>query len=1039
MNNDLDRFLEALDAPKIIYKKINTSDIIGKEKSFRSIITNCSHLVIFQDLQLNELIKVSDGLVNRLVHPLLFRKCPVSFFSILDRTEYSNIKISSNDIHSDSNSILSRLYIEQLDNLLSQNNFIYSAPTNIEQTAENSILTPIEQLLQSELERRGIQYKAQQRFGKYTADFLVQIAGNKAIVECDGKDYHIPERDKIRDAYFEILEYPTYRISGSEIYRDVSGAVDRLEQNISQPTKKRIYEIDADLDNSQLPALSQIYGPVRLLAPAGSGKTKTIVNRIIHIVNNGISENQILALAFNKKAALEMENRLCDHGIRVATRLDDEGVNIRTFHSIGLELVKKTYHWSFDGTWDHINRMEHDIIKKVSQNDIVSVKPWEQKELINALLDRISKTKCELLPDKENELEILDKKISMDKIFADFLRCQKDAGFFNFDDHIYFGIRALIDNRDLRMMLQRRFNYILIDEFQDLNEAQILMMKILAMPNNNLYIVGDDDQMIYGWRGAHIDHILNFPDIYSISKDFVLSINYRCSKRIIKHSSWLINHNTKRIKKKIEPCMNAKDGTFVIEMDENPKEQTLKVANWILDTIKKTKDKYGKFCILYRYHEFQFPLAMALDSKGIPHTPVNNEKLFQKAPAKDLLSYLQVILEPKAASPEDYYRILDRPNKYINKEIKGSIENWDMFKKLPTHPQFKDFQKEQIEKFISTIESLQNEAITKFQKPETLVSAIFTNFQFENFYKNALNSNRDIDKASDDIIMQVLIAVASNYNNHQEFLNLIKKSIDDQLTDQNEIEDDGKDKVLLSTIHSAKGKEFKNVVLFNLSKSKSKTKIEEEEERRVCYVGITRAIDNILITAPKQNYSQFLLEMALNPKYPHFARSDLINNLSGVQNDITNLLANIENNKKTINQIKEKHPEITGHKLMVLMNSRIKELFQLNHELLKEYPEIDNDFKKEKLSILTKIKLALRSSYAKDAKYEYNTNLNEIENEKKEIKKRRIYSVENAKDKIRQLISINEDIENNRIKNLKNKTDEIEEELKMRKSLNYNK
>ena len=293
---------------------------------------------------------------------------------------------------------------------------------------------------------------------------------------------------------------------------------------------KEIYELD-NLNNEQLLACNSIKGLVNVLAPAGSGKTKTLVNRVLYLLNKGVKKDNILVLAYNKKAREELVNRL-----------NIEGLNIYTFHSFGNKIINKYTNLVFIED-DSINR---EILNKVldSSKRVINNKT---DELIEDYLKYIKEIKEEVL----SKEEINNKYNNFYDIYSKYLELLEEYSYYTYEDMLYILIIMILKNPSLRLYLQAKYQYILVDESQDLNKLQLLLLKIISLPNNNLFLVGDDDQMIYSFRGASNTLLKEFLNSYSLSKTVKLRINYRSYENIVRHANWLIKNNRRRYDKDI--------------------------------------------------------------------------------------------------------------------------------------------------------------------------------------------------------------------------------------------------------------------------------------------------------------------------------------------------------------------------------------------------------------------------------------------------------------------------------------------------------
>jgi DNA helicase-2/ATP-dependent DNA helicase PcrA len=736
-----------------------------------------------------------------------------------------------------------------------------------------TIFTPIEEQLLHTLEAHKLSYQPQVRLGRYTVDFLVGTADNRVIVECDGRAYHSAEKDSERDKVLALEGYPICRFSGSDIYGDVEKCIETIQQTLNYRTYPS-YALDNDLDASQQAAVTCADGPTRVLAPAGSGKTKTLVNRILYLLNQGIPAEKILALAFNKKARDEMQERLERRGVH--------GLEVRTFHSLGYQIVREELGWKFNpSTYKQTSK----ALMKSAILQHTELPPSRNKDPLDAFLAGMRRAKMELPTLSTETVEYGDRIYPFEAIFYTFLKNQLNASFVDFDDMIYLSIRALLESILLRRSYQARFEYVLVDEFQDLNEAQLLLLQILAIPENNIFAVGDDDQMIYGFRGADIKHILQFDKRFAVSSNHVLNTNYRSSQMIVRHAGWLINHNTDRIRKNIVPRGNAQTGRFEVSGHTSLHEQAKYAASWLAQHKKEHNLNWRDYAVLYRNNAYQFAMATALDVMNIPHTPHSGQHLFQTSVGADVYSYLKTMISPQEASASDFERILKRPNKYFTNQFISQARNWDSFTRLPDLSDLRDWEREKCMDFIDRIETASRRLGQSTISAAECMQMLRTEFGLEEFYGDQARKSDDLDQASDEVLFEVITALADNFKTPMDYYQYICQSVDDhESSADNGFESavlekgtDESNEVYLSTIHRAKGKEFRNVVYLNLSQEEQKPGQAQsvEEERRVAYVGATRPKDDLLITFPGTKTCDFLREISLSPRFKAMRNEEL--------------------------------------------------------------------------------------------------------------------------------------------------------------------
>jgi DNA helicase II / ATP-dependent DNA helicase PcrA len=857
-------------------------------------------VILIQDLPYEEFVERGAVLADRIVFPLWFRRIPICFFSGPGREAYRPQPIRGNDLHTDFTRAVRALLAEQVVTLLERSNYQVDTPAQLEPDAPIPLFTPIEDKLRTALEAHNLAYQPQMRLGRQAVDFLVKVQSKQVIAECESKAWHAPLSDEEKS--MTLMGVPLCRFSGSEIEADVEKCI-RTLQEAAHYRALPAYKIDDDLDPSQQAAVQSISGPVRVLAPAGSGKTKTLVNRILNLLNQGVASERILALAFNKKARDEMQDRLERRGV--------SGVEVRTFHSFGYEIVRDGSGWTFGGASQ--KKTARALMKSAIQEH-TQLPALRNQDPLDAFLAALRKAKMELPQLSTVTVEYGDKVYPLEPIFHSYVEKQVSEKFVDFDDMIYMAVRLLLEDPALRRTYQSRFEFVLVDEFQDLNEAQLLMLQLIGLPENNIFAVGDDDQMIYGFRGADVKHIVEFEKRFPVAATHVLNTNYRSSRMIVRHAGWLIGHNRDRVAKQIQPRKDAQAGRFVVSGHASLLEQAKFAAEWLAEHKKQNNLNWRDYAVLYRYNVSQFPVAVMLQALGIPHTPVETGQLFQTAVGLDLYSYLQVILYPDEAKPADFERILKRPNRYLTNQLVAQAKDWITFLRLPLLSPLRDWERKTLMELIARFENFSHTARLPNISAADYLQMLKTEFGLGEFYREQARLTDDLDQATDEGLLEVMTALAGSYRTPLEFYKFLSKAIVDRESDSDKNAKDGApdregpdaNEVYLSTIHRAKGKEFRNVVYFNLSQAASDPKqaFFIEEERRVTYVGVTRPKDDLLITFASTKPAEFLREIALNPQYKEVEDEDLQRTIasSGLRLERAGVvLKQIENRKK--NQI----------------------------------------------------------------------------------------------------------------------------------------
>jgi DNA helicase-2/ATP-dependent DNA helicase PcrA len=441
-------------------------------------------------------------------------------------------------------------------------------------------------------------------------------------------------------------------------------------------------------------------------------------------------------------------------------------------------------------------------------------------------------------------------------------------------------------------------------------------LQIIGLPENNIFAVGDDDQMIYGFRGADVKHIVEFEKRFPVASTHVLNTNYRSSRMIVRHTGWLVRHNGDRVPKDIQPRRDAQTGRFEVSGHASLLEQARFAATWLAEHKKQNNLNWRDYAVLYRYQAYQFPVAVMLDALGIPHSPAATQQLFQTPVGMDVFSYLQVILFPNEARASDFERILKRPNKFFTNQLIGQAKDWLSFLCLPLIPTLREWEWQKLIDFILRIQRFAHTARLGTISAADYLQMLKTEFGLAEFYQEQSRLTDDLDQANDEGLLDVITALAGNHKTPLAFFQFFCKSIADQAGDAEKDSGDtagpergagNGNEVYLSTIHRAKGKEFRNVVYFNLSQMATDPRQATflEEERRVAYVAATRPKDDLLITFASTKPSEFLWEIALNPKYRAMEEDDL-------KRGITSSTLRLERAKVILRQLEAKKEEEIG-------------------------------------------------------------------------------------------------------------------------------
>ena len=587
------------------------------------------------------------------------------------------------------------------------------------------------------------------------------------------------------------------------------------------------------LNKNQLEAVNHINGPMLVLAGAGSGKTKVLTSRIINLINNGVSPLNILAITFTNKAAKEMKDRV----YKLIGRSTYD-IQISTFHSLGLKLLKENY--SYLGYEKNFTILDSDdsltIIKKIMKDMNLNPKFYNAKSIKN----KISSCKNEMMSVSQFEKIEMDKSIV--EVYRRYQSKLKKNNSVDFDDLLILPIKLFKEYSNVLEEYQDKYKYILIDEYQDTNEAQYTFCRLLANKYKNIFVVGDNDQSIYAFRGANYKNILNFESDYKDCKVIMLEENYRSTKNILNAANSVIRHNKLRKDKNLWSNNEEGDKVKYVRLDNEKLE-----CEYVSNEIKKLVEngvKYEDIAVLYRTNAQSRIIEEEMLKHNIPYKIIGSFYFYNRKEIKDLLCYLRLINNYK--DDVSLLRAINTPKRGIGEKTIENLtevanrENISLFEAISTGKElkFKGL-------ILEMIELSENLSLTEMVDMVLDKSGIL----------EELKNEKTLDS---EIRIENLNEFKSITKNYEEEFGII--SIDDFLNEISLVSDisehqDGNNKVSLMTIHSVKGLEFDHVFLIGMEEGifPHYNSINEglnsaiEEERRLCYVAITRAKKKLTI------------------------------------------------------------------------------------------------------------------------------------------------------------------------------------------------
>jgi len=592
-----------------------------------------------------------------------------------------------------------------------------------------------------------------------------------------------------------------------------------------------------NLNKEQKEAVLSTEGPNLVVAGAGSGKTRVLTTRLAHIINEKKAwPNQILCVTFTNKAAKEMQNRVMSYTKGSSTSVPWLG----TFHSISVKFLRR--HAEALGYRSNFTILDTDdqkkLIRKICKAEDLDAKKYSP-QLIMSFIDKW-KNKG-LLPADVNPKKFSSLEKPVLRVYEIYQNKIKDLNAFDFGDLILFCVKLFEKNKDVREIYRNNFKYILVDEFQDTNFIQNKWLNLLVNKSRNICCVGDDDQSIYSWRGAEIKNFLTFDQLYENCKVFKLEQNYRSTKNILETASSLISNNTNRVGKKL---WSSSDKGELVKLNcyRTGKEEAQGVCDIIEHTIKK-KYSLNNVSILvraiYQTREFEERFLKV----GVGYKVLGGTKFYERAEIKDAVSYLRIISQKYDDLALE--RVIGAPKRGVGESTlnqaysfasKNKICLEDSIVKIIELNQFKPKIKISLSQLINMIAKWRKDL--KTMKHFDLLKMVLD----ESGYSEMLKSKKDLENENRLDNLKELLRAMQDYDNLQSFLEhvALATSIDQEWQGE---------KVSLMTMHAAKGLEFDVVFLpgweeglFPHQKSlEEKGDFALEEERRLAYVGITRA------------------------------------------------------------------------------------------------------------------------------------------------------------------------------------------------------
>lgn len=603
------------------------------------------------------------------------------------------------------------------------------------------------------------------------------------------------------------------------------------------------------LNENQLKAVEHVDGPCMVLAGPGSGKTRVITYRIANmVVNKDIKPTSILAISFTKASSMEMKNR----ALALSNDFRMNKVTYGTFHSVFFRILRYFENYNIESILD-------EKTKRIGLKNILkglNIENADDDETIGQVINEISYVKNELMDKRDFKSEVLTSDEFI-KVYNYYEEYKEQINKIDFDDMLIKTYELLKNNKSALDRVRSAYRYILVDEFQDINKVQFEALKLIANPNNNIFVVGDEDQSIYGFRGSRPDFLLEFEEYFLNTNKVLLDINYRSKGEIIDIANRLIEKNENRYEKVIK-CGQGNGANVNYISPEDSEEEAVYIAKDIKNKVQEDYTEYTDFAVIYRTNIQSRALVDVFMDMRIPFVVKDSiVTIYDHWAAQDILSYLKIGVNPN--SNKDWIRIINKPFRYISKDNLNLIKDEPDFinaliNKCDLHP-----------KQVKTINDLDIDiSYVKGLNPKNAISYIRTTLDYDRYILDYC-TNRKIKINGLIEILNELESSATNFKTIQEYLDHIERVKSEIVDNKNNKETDG---VIFTTMHSAKGLEFKNVYIIGANEGtipheksyeiddEEKKNDQIEEERRLMYVAITRAEENICISSPINKYGK---------------------------------------------------------------------------------------------------------------------------------------------------------------------------------------
>lgn len=589
---------------------------------------------------------------------------------------------------------------------------------------------------------------------------------------------------------------------------------------------------DTDLADDQSAAVNHAAGPARIIAPAGSGKTRTLTARITHLVRDRwIEPHLITAVAYNAKAAREMTERI-------------EGVNssIRTIHSLAYAIVRAS-----NGDVPVLNEREQRSILA----PLIPAQPAQNRDITAPYLEALTSVRIGLIDPAVVE-DQRDDVPGFVEVYEQYRRRLADRGAVDFDEQIYQAIQLLLTNPDLRDRVRSSARHLLVDEFQDLTPAYLLLLRLVAAPGYQVFGVGDDDQVIYGYAGADPAFLIGFDDLFPGAGHYALETNYRSPAVVVEAAKHLLSYNERRIPKNIVSPEPISPPDLRVEAAPSDRQGTVAadiVTGWLTD--HRPRD----IAVLSRVNHALLPVQAILTERGVPHTAPVGIDFLRRTAVRAFLAYLRMGLSPEVMSRDDLREVLGRPPRRMTRVASALISSrgrWSLEELAAASGRLEDRFQDRFDEFVADLETVANAALGS---TSDVVEAVRKTVGLDRAAMLLDQSRTTPDRSGHKDDLDAISQLADLYPNPAAFQSKLETLLAAEGSPTG---------VMLSTIHKVKGAEWPCVLVYSVTDGVLPHQLADdlEEERRVFHVAITRGIESVAVVGDRSRPSPFIAELS---------------------------------------------------------------------------------------------------------------------------------------------------------------------------------